>query len=363
MKILSFESSCDESAIAVFDSDIGVLESLVHTQIDLHALYGGVVPDLASSQHLLHLPALLGRISQSPHFCGIDLIAATCGPGLPNCLAMGVSSASAAAMVMQKPLVGVNHLRGHAYSPFIGIHSSDPANFGENLKKHLPHLGLTVSGGNTVLFEIDEEKRLTVFAETMDDAAGEALDKGAKMLGFPYPGAPLVEKLAKNAEPDKNMFPCGRDRKVETDPDFSFSGLKTSLRYRLQKMSPQEIEAQKPLICASYQFAVVEQLRRRALFFAKRRKYASIGISGGVSNNGLFAETFRNLAEKRGAKFLVADRQYRGDNAAMIAFAAFFAPEACLKTDQKTKALPIKPSWDILSPQEMRPNINSTLKA
>ena len=336
MKILAIESSCDESAVAIFDSEIGIVENLVHSQIDLHALYGGVVPDLASSEHLKKLPALIGEISKSEHFNNIDLIVATSGPGLPNCLAMGVASASALSASLGVELKGANHLRGHAYSPFIKVHAQDPKNFEENLKPLLPHLGLTVSGGNTILFEIDENKNLKVIAETIDDAAGEALDKGAKLLDMQYPGAPLLEKIAKNGTIDKNLFPYGQNRKIEDDPDFSFSGLKTSLRYHLQKLTPTEIEKEKSNICASYQFAVIEQLRRRADFFAKQKQYASIGISGGVSNNATFVSVFEKLAYSRNAKFLVAEREYRGDNAAMIAFSAFFDSDSLVASQNKT---------------------------
>ena len=336
MKILAIESSCDESAVAIFDSEIGIVENLVHSQIDLHALYGGVVPDLASSEHLKKLPTLIKEISKSEHFNNLDVIVATSGPGLPNCLAMGVASASALALSLNVPLKGANHLRGHAYSPFIKVHAQDPLNFERNLKPLLPHLGLTVSGGNTILFEIDENKNLKVIAETIDDAAGEALDKGAKLLDMPYPGAPLLEKIAKLGNINKTLFPYGQNRKIEDDPDFSFSGLKTSLRYHLQKLSPEEIETQKPDICASYQFAVIEQLRRRTDFFAKQKQYASIGISGGVSNNATFVSVFENLAKSRKAEFLVAEREYRGDNAAMIAFSAFFEPEALSESYNKT---------------------------
>ena len=134
---------------------------------------------------------------------------------------------------------------------------------------------------------------------------------------MPYPGAPLLEELARSGKIDKSMFPYGQNRKIEDDPDFSFSGLKTSLRYRLEKMEEEEIERAKPDICASYQFAVVEQLRRRAEWFAKRKAYKSVGVSGGVSNNASLVAAFERLARSRGARFLAADRQHRGDNAAL----------------------------------------------
>ena len=345
MKILAIESSCDESAVSVFDSDKGVEFSLIHSQVDLHALYGGVVPDLASSQHLKKLPVLISEARRIYPLESVDKVVATSGPGLPNCLEMGVAAASALAMALDKPLFGANHLLGHAFSPFISIHAAEPEKFGENFRALLPHLGLTVSGGNTVLFELDESRNLRVLAETIDDAAGEALDKGAKLLGITYPGAPVLERIARGGKIDKNLFPCGKNRKIEDDPDFSFSGLKTSLRYHLEKLSPEELKEKMPDICASYQYAVVEQLRLRTEFFAKRGGYASIGIGGGVSNNSLFAETFERLAARNRAKFLVAERKYRGDNAAMIAFAAFARPDALRPARLRT--LKIDPSWQM----------------
>lgn len=346
MKILAIESSCDESAVAIFNSQTGIEQSLIHSQIDLHALYGGVVPDLASSEHLKKLPILIEAIASETNISDVDIIAVTSGPGLPNCLAMGVSAASAVAMTFNKKLVGVNHLNGHAYSPFIDIHAQDPQNFKQNFAKLLPHLGLTVSGGNTILFEINTDFSMRVIAETIDDAAGEALDKGAKLLGIQYPGAPIIEKLARDGTIDKTLFPYGQNRKIEDDPNFSFSGLKTSLRYYLEKLTPQQLQENLPNICASYQFAVVEQLRRRTDYFAKQKSYASIGISGGVSNNAYFADTFNNLAKKHSAKFLIADKKYRGDNAAMIAFAAFVRPEYLRESQLHT--LPIEPAWEIV---------------
>lgn len=341
MKILAIESSCDESAVALFDSNVGVLEDLIYSQVDLHALYGGVVPDLASSAHLEKLPSLIEKIL--PHARDVDFIAATCAPGLPNCLAVGVAAASGLAFALNKPLFGVNHLRAHAYSPFIKIHRDSPALFEKNFAKHLPHLGLVASGGNAFLFELDENKSLKILAETVDDAAGEALDKGAKLLGMPYPGGALLEKIARDGKVDKTMFPYGQNRKIEDDPDFSFSGLKTSLRYRLEKMSANEIRANLADICASYQFAVVEQLKRRTDFFLSRKTYKSLGLSGGVANNSYLAETFNTLSEKRCKReLLIAEKSQRGDNAAMIAFAAFASPEALYNS--QNLSLKISPS-------------------
>ncbi len=342
MKILGIESSCDESAAALFDSERGIVFELVDSQIDLHALYGGVVPDLASTEHLKKLPPLLAQVAEHVDVSETDAIAVTNGPGLPNCLAIGVSCASALALALRKPLYGVNHLRGHALSPFIPIHEKDPENFADNLKGLLPHLGLVASGGNSILFEMDESLKMRLIAETVDDAAGEALDKGAKLLGMPYPGAPLLEKAAAGGNERAIDFPRGQNRKISEDPNFSFSGLKTSLRYFLDKLSAEEIAASKADICASYQYAVVEQLKRRTEYFLRRKKYASLGLSGGVSNNGKLRAAFENIAKKAGAKMLLAKRKHCSDNAAMIAFAAFMQPNGLEKPEGAT--LKINPS-------------------
>ena len=342
-RILAIESSCDESAVALFDSEKGVLSSLIHTQIDLHALYGGVVPDLASTQHLEKLPHLIAAALRGEDFREkeIDLIAATSGPGLANCLAIGISCASALAIALNKPLVGVNHLRGHAYSPFISEHAKNPQDFERRFfGELLPHMGLLVSGGNSILFEIDESAKMSLICETLDDAAGEALDKGAKMLGMAYPGAPMLEKTALGGDKKKFNFPRGANRPPSEDPDFSFSGLKTSLRYFLENRGG--AGADLPDICASYQYAVVEQLRKRCEYFLSKKNYKSFGLSGGVANNLTLRGALERTAKKYRAKFIPAERKYCGDNAAMIAFAAYIAPEACFEASANT--LKLEPS-------------------
>lgn len=327
--VLAIESSCDESAVAIFSGKKGVVKNLVHTQIDLHALYGGVVPDLASSEHLKKLPHLIESVVKADDFDADSIkIVCTSGPGLANCLAMGISSASALALALNKPLYGANHLRGHAYSPFITRHAQNPEGFEKSyFEELLPHLGLLVSGGNSVLFEISKDAKMSMLCETLDDAAGEALDKGAKLLGMPYPGAPLLEKAAIGGDRKKFQFPKGSARKPEDDPDFSFSGLKTSLRYFLEKRQT-PIEDDLADICASYQYAVIEQLRKRAEYFLSKKSYKSFGLSGGVANNAVLRGALENSAKRAHCIFMPADRKYCGDNAAMIAFAAWIDPEA-----------------------------------
>ena len=282
--ILAIETSCDETALATFDPDRGILEELVHSQIALHGRYGGVVPDLATREHLRNLPALLQRLRAGGGFEGVGAIAVTRGPGLAGCLAIGVAAAKALALERRVPLLGVNHLRGHAWSPFLAEHAAAPHAFEARLAQLLPHLGLIVSGGNTLLFQIDRARRLTVLASTRDDAAGEALDKGAKLLGLGYPGGPLIERSALGGRTDAYRFPRGVQ--PNGDLSFSFSGLKTSLRYQIEKMTTEEVGARLNDLCASYQRAVVDALVRKTAAALGRHladiRYASLGVSGGV---------------------------------------------------------------------------------
>ena len=252
--ILGIESSCDESAIALYHPSHGVVGEWVHSQIQQHSQYGGVVPDLAVRQHLENFFPMLDLLrssSFSPR--EITEIAVTCGPGLIGCLGVGISIGKTLGELWRIPVFGVNHLRGHAFSPFMNISTNDL-----NWEELLPHLGLLVSGGNTLLFEMNLRKEIQIIGRTMDDAAGEALDKGAKLLGIAYPGGAQLEQFATQGDSKAFQFPRAFQSKKETD--FSFSGLKTSLLYRLQKMSAEEIHDRYSDLCASYQEAAVDQL-------------------------------------------------------------------------------------------------------
>ncbi|MGC6456253.1 MAG: tRNA (adenosine(37)-N6)-threonylcarbamoyltransferase complex transferase subunit TsaD [Coraliomargaritaceae bacterium] len=325
--ILAVESSCDESALALFDPEHGIVGEWVHSQIDLHQEYGGVVPDLASREHLKNFLPLMEASGIVETRENIDQIAVTHGPGLAGCLALGMAFSKSLALAWDLPVQGVNHLLGHAYSPFISLHANDPAAFPAAYRQCLPHLGLIVSGGNTLLFSIDEGGQIIILAETVDDAAGEALDKGAKLLGLPYPGGPLVEKLAEGGNPSAFDFPKAIAPRNQNR--FSFSGLKTSLRYRIEKMGDSELESALPDICASYQTAVIDQLRGKTRHLLAAGAYRSLGLSGGVSNNRALRRAMKDLAQRYQIPCLLAEPRHTGDNAAMIAFAAFIDPEAC----------------------------------
>jgi N6-L-threonylcarbamoyladenine synthase len=236
----------------------------------------------------------------------------------------------------------VNHLRGHVFSPFVAVHAENPSGFDEAFGKLLPHLGLIVSGGNTVLFEINEDRKLMVLGETIDDAAGEALDKGAKLLGMPYPGGPLIEKAALNGDATRFEFPRGMLQSPEVK--FSFSGLKTSLRYRLEKMSDADLEEAMSDICASYQQAVVDALVLKTKSVLKRGHFKSLGLSGGVANNRTLQSAFGKVAEKTRVPLLVAEPKQTGDNAGMICFASFMDPSG---TVEDGRGLEVNPSWKV----------------
>jgi N6-L-threonylcarbamoyladenine synthase len=327
--ILALESSCDETAVAVFDPGSGLVGEWIHSQIALHGRHGGVVPDLATREHLRNFPPLLEHACAATGLKSITTVAVTHGPGLAACLALGVAVAKALALACRVPLVGVHHLRGHVWSPFIALHAAAPRTFEDRLQALLPHLGLIVSGGNTMLLRLTAARRVEVLSTTRDDAAGEALDKGAKLLGLGYPGGPLIERRARGGRPDAFEFPRGIGRRDELD--FSFSGLKTSLRYLVEKMPAARVEAEMADLCASYQQAVIDALQRksRAALRLGQGSYRSLGLSGGVANNSLLRTTLEAEARRAGIPFLAAEPRHTGDNAGMIAFAASVDRRGC----------------------------------
>ncbi len=322
--IVAIESSCDETALAVFDPAIGLTGEWIHSQIALHAAHGGVVPDLATREHLQTIAPLLTKVGAHTPWSAVTQVAVTHGPGLAGCLAIGTAAAKSLSLALGVPLLGVNHLRGHVFSPFITTHQADPIRFDAALDAWLPHLALVVSGGNTLLARVDKDRSITVLSSTRDDAAGEALDKGAKLLGLGYPGGPIIEREARNGDPAAYDFPRGIGRRDELD--FSFSGLKTSLRYQLEKMTPDEIALRRADLCASYQQAVIDALARKAGAALRLGKYRSLGLSGGVANNQTLRTTLAGLAKKHRLPLLAAEPKHTGDNAGMIAFAAWIDP-------------------------------------
>lgn len=318
--IIGIESSCDESSIAVFDRKDGVLWNDTYSQIDLHAQYGGVVPELAAREHIKAFPILIDRVAKQFQQTDIDTIAVTTEPGLPGCIAVGRSVAQALSVIWHKPIVQINHLYGHIFSSFIGMHEQFRDKFVEKFDKYLPHLSLLVSGGNTRLQIIEPNGGIKVLADTQDDAAGEAFDKGAKLLGMPYPGGRLIEEFARSGDKKRYHFP--RAYHDTNDLKFSFSGLKTSLRYFLENETDPEFERDKYDICASYQEAIIDALFKK-LEQCLNHTIRSIGVCGGVSNNQSLRGRLDAIGKKYALPVLMPKREYTGDNAAMIAFTAY----------------------------------------
>ena len=340
--ILALESSCDETAVALFDPARGLAGEWVTSQIALHERHGGVVPSLAAREHLRNFAPLLAAARGAPGGPAVTEVAVAHGPGLAACLAIGVAAAKAVALARRVPLAGVNHLRAHAWSPFLALHAESPAEFPERLAALLPHLGLIASGGHTLLFVLRPDRTFSVLSSTRDDAAGEALDKGAKLLGLGYPGGPLVEKRAAGGRDNAFAFPRGLEGRGELD--FSFSGLKTSLRYRLEKMSAEDIQARMPDLCASYQRAVIDALAAKTAGGIGAGGYRSVGLSGGVANNRALRTAFEALARRSRIPLLAADPRHSGDNAGMIAFAAWADK---IGTDKSGMGLAIQPGLEL----------------
>lgn len=305
MLVLALETSCDETAVAIL-RDETLLASEVASQIAVHAAFGGVVPEVASRNHLRALRPTLNAALQKAGVAldEIDVFAATRGPGLATSLMVGLSAAKGLAVGFGKPFLGVNHIEGHLLSPFFGRGGVRPA------------VGLVVSGGHTLLVEVQGIGRYRLLGQTHDDAAGEAFDKVGKLLGLPYPGGPNVNRLAKDGDPARFEFP--RSMMHTDDFSFSFSGLKTSVRYLLPKL------AELPLadVCASFQEAVVDVLVAKAVRAAKEMGHRVAAISGGVSCNTRLREKLAAACAKAGIELLIAEPSLCTDNAAMIGYVA-----------------------------------------
>ena len=305
MTILSLETSCDETAVAIL-RDGEVLASEVASQIALHAATGGVVPEVAARDHLRTLrPTLGAALAKAGVTLGeVDAFAATRGPGLATSLMIGLSAAKGLAVGFGKPFLGVNHMEGHLLSPFFQRGGVRPA------------VGLVVSGGHTMLVEIEAVGHYRLLGQTQDDAAGEAFDKVGKLLGLPYPGGPNVNRIACDGNPAAFDFP--RSMIHSDDFAFSFSGLKTSVRYLLPKLATVPLAD----VCASFQEAVVDVLVAKTMRAAQTTGRRVVAVSGGVSCNTRLREKLVAACAERGLELLIAEPSLCTDNAAMIGYVA-----------------------------------------
>jgi N6-L-threonylcarbamoyladenine synthase len=330
MAVLAFETSCDETSAAV-----------VSSQIKLHAEYGGVVPELAAREHLRNLLPIareaLHQAGRKPE--ALTAVAATQGPGLPGALLIGVKAAQSFAYAIRRPFVGVQHHEAHLYSPW--IRGQPPrADFSE----FEPNVSLIVSGGHTMLVHVRKELQHRLLGSTVDDAAGECFDKVGKLIGLPYPAGPQIDRLAERGNPNAYDFP--RPMLKDANDDFSFSGLKTSVRYFLRD-NPQVLARRQALsdLCASVQSAIVEVLVAKTIRAAKRARVGCITASGGVTCNRTLRSQLAAACQRNGFKLRLAQPSFCTDNAGMIAVLAerkieLNAPPVSLDAD-------ILPNWSL----------------
>lgn len=311
--ILAIETSCDETAAAVIKNGRTVLSNVISSQIALHTLYGGVVPEIASRKHIEKINQVIKEALEEAHMTlsDMDAIGVTYGPGLVGALLVGVAEAKAISFAMKKPLVGVHHIEGHV-----------SANYIEHPELAPPFLCLIVSGGHTHLVIVKEYGVYEIIGRTRDDAAGEAFDKVARAIGLGYPGGPKVDKLAKEGDKNAIMFPRAN---IEGAPyDFSFSGLKSAVLNYLNSCTMKNEEFNKADVAASFQEAVVDVLVNKTIAAAKAYNMDKIAIAGGVASNSSLREAMKNACEKHGLKLYYPTPIFCTDNAAMIGAAAYY---------------------------------------
>ncbi len=312
--ILGIESSCDETAAAVVKNGREVLSNVINTQIDLHKKFGGVVPEIASRKHIENIDAVIDEALDSAgmKLCDIDAIAVTYGPGLVGALLVGVSEAKAMAYAAKKPLVPVHHIRGHISANFIAHPELEP-----------PFVCLVASGGHSHIVNASGYSQFEILGRTRDDAAGEAFDKIARVLGLGYPGGPLIDKLAKEGNPEAIEFP--RVRMDKTSLDFSFSGVKTAVINYIHKAEQRGEEINRADVAASFQNAVTDVLCEHTLEGAIMSGVDTVAIAGGVAANSELRRKMSEFCGKQGIKVVYPPPILCTDNAAMIACAGYFA--------------------------------------
>ncbi|MBQ3165079.1 MAG: tRNA (adenosine(37)-N6)-threonylcarbamoyltransferase complex transferase subunit TsaD [Lachnospiraceae bacterium] len=311
--ILAIESSCDETAAAVIKNGREVLSNVISSQIALHTLYGGVVPEIASRKHIEKINQVIEEALQE---AGVTLeeitaIAVTYGPGLVGALLVGVSEAKAISFATNKPLIGVHHIEGHIC-----------ANYIENKELEPPFACLVVSGGHTHLVVVKDYGEYEILGKTRDDAAGEAFDKVARAIGLGYPGGPKIDKLSKEGNPDAISFP--RAKVADAVYDFSFSGLKSAVLNYLNSCEMKGIEVNRADVAASFQKAVIDVLLEHAMEAVKEYGFTKFAIAGGVASNSGLREAFEKACEKKKIKFYHPSPIFCTDNAAMIGVAGYY---------------------------------------
>ncbi len=339
MRVLGIESSCDETGVALVDaSGPGVprlLGQALHSQIAMHQAYGGVVPELASRDHIRRvLPLLADVLSQAGCTTAeLDVVAYTRGPGLAGALLVGAGVACALAASLGRPTLGVHHLEGHLLSPFL---SADPPEF--------PFVALLVSGGHTQLMRVQGVGRYELLGETIDDAAGEAFDKSAKLLGLPYPGGPHLARLAEGGRADAFKLP--RPLLHSGDLDFSFAGLKTAVLTHVQKLG-EALPGRQADLAAATQAAIVEVLVKKSLAALAQTGLDRLVVAGGVGANAQLRAQLNAACQQRGVRVHYPELSLCTDNGAMIALAAGMRLQAGLALPERRYSFDVKPRWPL----------------
>jgi N6-L-threonylcarbamoyladenine synthase len=340
MKVLGIESSCDETGVALVDAAGAapprLLAHALHSQAEMHEAFGGVVPELASRDHIRRAVPLLRQVLRDA-LCDvddIDVVAYTRGPGLAGALLVGAGIGAALAAALDRPLMGVHHLEGHLLSPFLSV---DPPAF--------PFVALLVSGGHTQLMLVRGVGDYTLLGETIDDAAGEAFDKSAKLLGLGYPGGPALARLASLG--DASAFDLPRPLLHSGDLDFSFAGLKTAVLTQARKHEGSPCDAWRADLAAATQAAIVDVLVKKSLRALQRSGLSRLVVAGGVGANSLLREQLDAAAERVHARVHYPELHLCSDNGAMIALAAAMRLQAGCQTAQRDLSFEVRPRWPL----------------
>jgi N6-L-threonylcarbamoyladenine synthase len=338
--ILGIETSCDETGVALYDTRAGLLADQLHSQTELHARYGGVVPELASRDHVRRLlPLLQSALQESGRGLeDVGLVAYTQGPGLAGALLVGASVAAGLGLALDRPVVGIHHLEGHLLSPLL----ADP-------QPDFPFVALLVSGGHTQLMRVDGVGRYALLGETLDDAAGEAFDKTATLLGLGYPGGPALARLAETGDPARFAFP--RPMLSSGTLDFSFSGLKTAVLTRLRDTDRADHKTRADA-AASFEAAIVDVLAAKCMLALEREGLERLVVAGGVGANTQLRARLAEEARRRGTRVFFPPLRLCTDNGAMIAFAAALKYP---RGDAGDAAFPVFPRWDLAAAAQSTP--------
>ena len=336
MIVLGIESSCDETGIALYDTKRGLLAHALHSQVAMHEAYGGVVPELASRDHVRRAIPLLEQVlsDSDESVSSIDAIAYTQGPGLAGALLVGASVANGLALALNKPVIGVHHLEGHLLSPLLAAQAPE-----------FPFVALLVSGGHTQLMRVDDVGEYTMLGETLDDAAGEAFDKSAKLLGLGYPGGPAISRLAESGDPD--LFELPRPMLHSKNLDFSFSGLKTAVLTLVKKQEGKLTETIRAAIARAFVDAIVDVLVAKCLAAIKQTGMKRLVIAGGVGANVQLRKALNEAAVKKRFEVFYPELALCTDNGAMIALAGALRIARNPQAAHCDYGFNVKPRWPL----------------